>query len=519
MHNRCMAASASSSADARAAAEDTRLGRLSGWCFDHRRLVLVLWLVALVVFGAASSTVGTKFSDSFGGSGSESARAQTLLEKRFPAHSGATVDVVFHADHPLSDAASRTRIDDLTAQLSGLAGVATVAAPDPTQGLRGQTSADGRTAFARVTFVDGIGNLDGAEVAKVLDTARAADDASLQVEVGGRPVALVEQPNMGSSEVIGILAAIVILLVAFGSVIAMGLPIMTALFGLGIGVSILAFVSHVLDTPSFAPEMAVMIALGVGIDYALFIVTRHRETLHGGATPRHAAVTALATSGRAVLFAGTTVVISLLGMLLLGMSFIYGVAIGAIAAVVMVMLGSVTLLPAMLGFAGPAIDRFGIKRFLHRGEGDATQTLSYRWSRVVQHRPVALGGAALAVLVVLALPLFSMHQAFSDQGNDPTSQTTRRAYDLLAERIRAGLQRAAHRGGRPSCGRRQGDRYQAADRLPVRPGCRPGRAAPVQRRRRHRHAARRAQDVAAGRQDRSPGAPPARRRDPVGGRG
>ncbi|HET8929688.1 MAG TPA: MMPL family transporter, partial [Acidimicrobiales bacterium] len=427
-----MANAATNNGAKRGAAEDTRLGRLAGWCFDHRRMVLGLWLVALVVSGIASGAVGTQFSNSFGGGGSESARAQTLLQERFPSHSGATVNVVFHADTPLSAPANGAKIDSLTGELSKLPGVAAVAPPDPSQGLRGQTSADGHTAFATVTFDADIGNLENAQVAKVVDTARAADSADLQVEVGGQPVALVEQPEMGSSEIIGILAAIVILLVAFGSVIAMGLPIMTALFGLGIGVSLLAFVSHVLDTPSFAPQMAIMIALGVGIDYALFIVTRHREVLHGGATPRHAAVTALATSGRAVLFAGSTVVISLLGMFLLGMSFIYGVAIGAIAAVVMVMLGSITLLPAMLGFAGPSIDRFGIQRFLHRGEGDVTKTYSYRWSRFVQRRPIALGGAALLVLLVLAIPLFSMQQSFSDQGNDPTSLTTRRAYDLLA---------------------------------------------------------------------------------------
>jgi RND superfamily putative drug exporter len=413
-------------------AEESRLGRLAGWCFDHRRAVLGLWLVAIVAFSAVSGALGAKYSNQFGGDGSESARAQTLLQERFPSHSGATVDVVFHSSKPLTDAANRAHIEQLEPKLAKIPGVARVVSPDPAKGPAGQISRDARTAYTAVTFTDDIGHLDKEPVQAVVDAAAAANARDLQVEAGGQPVALVEQPEMGSSEVFGILAAIVILLVAFGSLIAMGLPIMTALFGLGIGMAILTFVSRFVTTPSFAPQMAVMIALGVGIDYALFIITRHRETLHGGATPRHAAVTALATSGRAVLFAGTTVVISLLGMLLLGMSFIYGVAFGAIAAVVMVMIAAVTLLPAMLGFAGPQIDRFGIQRFLHRGEGNIESTYSYRWSRFVQHRPWQLGGAALLVLIVLALPLFGMHQAFSDQGNDSTSMTTRRAYDLLA---------------------------------------------------------------------------------------
>lgn len=414
------------------AAEDTRLGRLAGWCHDHRRAVLGLWLVALVSFGAASGAVGTKFSNQFGGDGSESARAQTLLQQRFPTHAGASATVVFHSKAPVTDAATLRQVAALTAKLRALPDIATVAPPNPAAGAAGQISKDGHIAFTTVTFTKDISTIAKVTVQGVVDTANAANTKTFQVDVGGQPISLVSQPNMGSNEVLGILAAIIILLVAFGSVIAMGLPIMTAVFGLGIGVSLLAFVSHSLTTPSFAPEMAIMIALGVGIDYALFIVTRHRETLHGGATPRHAAVTALATSGRAVLFAGSTVVISLLGMLLLGMSFIYGVAIGAIAAVVMVMLAAVTLLPAMLGFAGHAIDRFGIQRFLHRGEGDKERTMSYRWSRLVQHHPWQMGGTALVVLIILAIPLFSMHQAFSDQGNDPTSLTTRRAYNLLS---------------------------------------------------------------------------------------
>ncbi len=410
-----------------------RLERLAVWCVDHRRRVLGIWVLAMVVAIGAGSAVGSQFTDQFSGGNSESAKAQDLLHDRFPARAGTSVDIVFHTRQPLTDPAVQARVAKIGKEVAAKPGVSGVVLPDPANpAAAARLSRDGHIGYATVQFSAEIGKIDKQQVRTVVDAARSFDRPGFQVELGGQAVGLVEPQDFGSSEGIGLLAAVIILLFAFGSLIAMGLPIMTAVFGLGVSVGLLDLISHILTVPTFAPQMAAMIGLGVGIDYALFIVTRHRETLHRGADPRASAVVALSTAGRAVVFAGCTVVISLLGMLLLGLPFIYGLAAGAIAAVVLVMLGALTLLPAMLGFSGTTIDRFGISRFLHRGEGDK-KTLSYRWSRLVQHHSWLFAGAALLILLVMAIPLFSMQQSFTDAGNNPTSLTTRRAYDLLSQ--------------------------------------------------------------------------------------
>jgi RND superfamily putative drug exporter len=193
------------------------------------------------------------------------------------------------------------------------------------------------------------------------------------------------------------------------------------------------FISRGVTVPTFGTELAAMIGIGVGIDYALFVVTRYRVGLQEGLAPEDAVIAALATSGRAVLFAGCTVVISLLGMFLLGLSFVVGMALGAIGAVILVMAGALTLLPAMLGFVGANIDRLHVPQLSRRGHQQGGHTFWWRWSRVVQRRPWISGGIALVLLIALSLPLFGMHLAFTDSGNDPSGSMTRQAYDLLAE--------------------------------------------------------------------------------------
>ena len=305
---------------------------------------------------------------------------------------------------------------------------------------------------------------------------------------------------------------------AFGSFIAMGLPIVTALFGIGAGVAVVGLISRVLIVPTFGTELAAMIGIGVGIDYALFIVTRYRQGLAEGRDPKGAAVRALDTSGRAVLFAGTTVVISLLGMLLMGQPFVYGLAFGAIAAVVFVMSAALTLLPAFLGFVGTDIDRFKIP-FLHVDADPMRNHHSawYRWSRVIQRRPWPAAIAALVVLLVLAIPMLSLQLLFTDAGNDPTAFTTRQAYDLLVRGLRAGEQRTAGRGRRPGPrepGRRRRDHRQARSRAQGGTGRGLRGPGPAQRvepgRGRHRHP----QDLAPEQRDRDAGPPPAQRRHP-----
>jgi RND superfamily putative drug exporter len=424
-------------------AERTRLGRLAAHCYDRRRPVLWLWIGALVgIVAIGAFVVKGSFEDKFGEGRGDSRTAQTLLDQRFPTRAGDTADIVFHTAQPVSSAAVRTEIDPLLARVSRLPRVTSVRSPFA-PGASSQIARDSHTAFAVVQFDARTASLPKTDLERVVDTARAADRPGFEVELGGQPINKAIGIKTGSGEFIGVLAAILILLLAFGSVIAMGLPIMTALFGIGLGIGVIDLISRTVVVPTFGTELAAMIGLGVGIDYALFIVTRYRQGLHDGREPRNATVVALATSGRAVLFAGCTVVISLLGMMLLGQSFVYGLAFSAIAAVVLVMAASLTLLPAMLGFAGHAIDRLHVPRLLHRGEqrGETRDedTLWYRWSRFVQRRPWVAGTAALAVLAVLVVPLFSMRLAFTDAGNDPTTYTTRRAYDLLAQSFGPGV--------------------------------------------------------------------------------
>jgi len=412
------------------APEGTALGRLASSCYTHRRRVLMAWVLVLLVTIAVSQTAGAHWQDKFGTGNSQSHQVQNLLTARFPARAGDTADVVFKTTEPVTNSPTRAAIAATLARLQGLPHVTGVRSPFQ---VPGQISGDGHTAYAVVQFDKTTVDLPKPSIQKVVDIGRAANRPGMQVELGGQPIDYVVFPKPGSSEGIGILAAIIILLIAFGSVIAMGLPILTALLGVGIAAGVVSLLSHRLVVPSFGPQLAAMIGIGVGIDYALFIVTRYREGLQSGRPPRQAVVVAMATSGRAVLFAGCAVVISLLGMLLLGQPFVFGLSFGAISAVVLVMASALTLLPAMLGFSGRAIDRLHVPRLVHH-RPDEVQRHSFwwKWSRVVQRRPWVAGGAALAVLVFLALPLFGMHMAFSDDGNAPASLTTRRAYDLLA---------------------------------------------------------------------------------------
>src|SRR5262245_27271147 len=340
------------------------LARLAGWSYDHRRRVLVVWVVVLVAVTALSQMVGSAYQDKFSGGNSESQRAQNLLKDRFPAHAGDPADIVFRTSpDPVTAPANQQAIESVLNSVKSLPHVSGIVSPfqQPQQ----ISQIDPRIAYGVVQFDRQTGDLSASQVQKVIDTAKAATPPGLQVEFGGQPISKAVFATPGSSEAIGIFAAIIILLVAFGSVIAMGLPIITALFGIGIGFAVISLLSHGVVVPTFGPQLAAMIGIGVGIDYALFIVTRYREGLAEGRDPRAAVTHSLDTSGRAVLFAGCTVVISLLGMLFLGASFVYGLAFGSIAAVLLVMAASLTLLPALLGYAGYAIDRWRLPWF-HR---------------------------------------------------------------------------------------------------------------------------------------------------------
>ena len=413
------------------AAEHSALGRLAGWCYDHRRRVLILWIAAIIAITVVAQSMGSRFQDSFGAGNSASQQVQNLLHARFPQTAGTSADVVMATTGSIESPDNRSTTGRLDASLSRLPHVTGVRSPfNPAEH---QISANRHIAFAVVQFDQDTSTIPNAAVKRVINVAESFDRPGYRIALGGGPIGNVVTAAPGPSEGAGILGAMLIMLIAFGSVVAMGLPIQTALFGIAVGFALEDLLSHVLNVPIFAPEMLAMIGLGVGIDYALFIVTRYRQGLFEGRDPRQAVATSLATSGRAVLFAGTTVVISLVGLFLLQLPFLQGLAVGTIAAVLLVMAGALTLLPSMLGFAGRAIDRMHLPKLLQTGATPAADSFWYRWSRAIQRHPWTSGILALMALVTLAVPLFSMRLAFSDASNDPTSLTTRQAFDLLAE--------------------------------------------------------------------------------------
>ena len=446
----------------------TALGRLAGVCYDRRRTVLVIWILAIIGMTVLAQMVGTHFENKFTAGNTPSQQATNILQERFPSKSGDTADVVFNTTAPITAPANKAAIDKVVANLEPLPYVQGVTSPFSAAGAHQIAQAGrGNIAFAEVQFTTDTADIPVPAVKNVITTAQSAAHNGFQVELGGSPISAAATAAPGPSEGIGITAAILIMLLAFGSVVAMGLPVITALAGLGIGVALLELLTHVLTVPNFSPEMAAMIGIGVGIDYALFIVTRYRQGIFEGRDPRNAVVTSLMTSGRSVLFAGSTVVISLFGLYLIGQAYMIGLATACIAAVLMVLIAALTLLPAMLGFAGNAIDKLHLPRLLQTGGPPPPNGFWYRWSRFVQRRAWVTGTLAVLVLLLLALPIFSMRLAFTDAGNDPTSLTTRQAYDLLAQGFGPGfngpLVIAADMGGsRPASDTQVVDHLQQA---------------------------------------------------------
>ncbi|HET7482921.1 MAG TPA: MMPL family transporter [Actinomycetota bacterium] len=408
------------------------LENVARWSFRHRRWMLLLWVVALVAFIGLQLVAGGKYSTDFSLPGAESQKALDVLKERFPEQAGDTADIVFKADAGVTDPAVQKRMEGLFAELADLRYVLRIDSPYSEAGQR-QIAPDGTIAFATVHFerIEG-DQVPVSVIKKLMAEADAAEGGGVVIEPGGPLVQFGEFENPGGGEGIAILAAMIILVIAFGSVIAMGLPILSALFGIGIGISMVLLFANFLSVPNFTPQLASMIGIGVGIDYALFIVTRYRQLLHQGMDPEPATLVALTTSGRAVVFAGITVVISLLGILLMGFAFVEGVAVGGAATVAVTMLASITLLPAMLGFVGHNIDKWRLPLFHSKEIGDET-SMMFRWSRVIQRRPVIMLLTTLVVIVTLSLPLFSINLGFPDAGTNDVDRSSRRAYDLLSE--------------------------------------------------------------------------------------
>jgi putative drug exporter of the RND superfamily len=408
------------------------LERIARFSYRRRWTMLLIWIVALVGFIGLQGTAGGSYSTDFSLPGAESQKAFDLLENRFPNVAGDTADIVFKADQGVTDPEVETAMKGLFAEIMEVDRVVAIDSPYSEQ-AQGQISRDGAIAFATVHFRviedEAVPPEIGTEITNL---AADVELDGLTIEPGGSVIQFSEFEEPGGAEGIGFLFAIVILLITFGSVLAMGLPIASALFGIGIGLSLIMLFANFLSVPDFTPQLASMIGIGVGIDYALFIVTRYRQQLHQGLDPEQATMVAITTSGKAVLFAGTIVVISLLGILLMGFAFVEGLAIGGAATVAVTMLASVTLVPALLGFVGRNIDRWRLPWF-RKDASRVEHGLAYRWSRVIQRRPWPAALAGLIVLVVMSIPLFSIRLGFADASSASTERSSRRAYDLLSE--------------------------------------------------------------------------------------
>jgi putative drug exporter of the RND superfamily len=453
---------------------------LARWCFRHRRLVALTWVVTIVLAGVGVGVAGSDFGGDPEAPESESRTGFEVLEERFGGlGAGNQGTIVFQAEQGVADPQVQAAVQELFAYAEDQDGITVTSpyAPEAFGQIAQEGDLAGQVAFARVEISEDVTFAESGELGAEL-AARAAEleeqVPGLQVEIGGEILAEFEPPE---SELIGLAFAIVVLIVSFGSVLAMGLPIAVAVAGVGLGLILTNLLSNVTTMPDFALQIGAMIGLGVGIDYALFIVTRFREYLHQGEPPEVAAMAAIDTAGRAVVFAGVTVVVSLLGLLLIGLEFIAGLGVAAATTVAVTMAASTTLLPALLGFAqlkvevtrwrglvaaglvavallgvglgipalliglslAPVVLVVGsfvpaLKRIVPRREQKPIRESGwYRWSHLIQRRPwpFAIGGTVL--LVLLALPVLGLRFGFSDEGNFPEDSTTRQAYDLLSE--------------------------------------------------------------------------------------
>jgi RND superfamily putative drug exporter len=418
--------------------QERRLGivaRAGGWAARHRRTVLLGWIVALVGAFAASGAVGTNYGNSFSLKGTDSQRAVDLLKRNFPAQSGDSDQIVFRAQAgSVTAAAVQARVTPVLNAIARLPHVSGVVSPYSTAGAQA-VSRDGQIAFATVNFDERANVVPKVAVERVISLAQSARSPQLEVQLGGQAIEQAEKVSLGTATAVGLIAAMIVLLITFGSLLAMGLPILTALLGLGTAIGLAGLASQVITTPDFATQLAAMIGLGVGIDYALFLITRFRQNFRSGMDLQSSISEAMDTAGRAVVFAGITVIIALLGQFALGVSFLYGLAVASALAVLMTMLAALTILPAILSRFGERIARPG-RRARNSGESPAAREargMWARWANFIQRHPWPGTVAGLAIMLTLCAPALAMRLGNSDAGNNPPSSTTRHAYDLLGK--------------------------------------------------------------------------------------
>lgn len=403
------------------------LARLARGSVRHRRSVVVGWILLLVAVAAMGRGAGGELRNDMSVPGTESQQAFDALRSRFPERAGDAMQVVVHSRDGVRNPEVEQAVEASLTRIGKLPDVKFVTSP---YGPMPSVSADGTTAIVNVQFAQRAKDVPRESVEAVQDAAAPIRATGAQVEFGGAPMETHTGP--GGSEVIGLAAAVAVLLLAFGSLLAMAVPLAVALFALGLGLSLVALLAAITSIGTVGPVVAAMIGLGVGIDYALLIVTRHREGLASGLAPADSVALAMSTAGRSVLVAGSTVIVAILSLYLIGIRFVASIGLAATITVATTLLASVTLLPALLGFAGPNLDRWRIRLFHHHGTEDA-ESWWHRWAIWVQHHRWSAFAASLLVLGVMAVPLFSMRMGTADAGSNPTSSTTRRAYDLVAE--------------------------------------------------------------------------------------
>ena len=418
------------------------MSALARWCVRHRLVVVAAWLVALAGSLALYLGVGAAYSENFQPPHTPSTQALQIEQRSFPAESGDTELVVVHTAHGTVRApGAAARITSLVGAIRHLPSVATVVNPLSPAGAAG-ISPDGHTALVSVNYNAPANQLNKSDGTRLIRTAKRYAAPGIVTAVSGQLAENAQSQKTSDSTALGAILALVVLGLAFGAVFSALLPIITAMVAIGVGYSMTAMVSHVMTTASFAPILGLLIGLGVGVDYSLFIVTRHRNALRAGRGVEESAVNAVNTAGRAVFFAGLTVCIALLGQFALGVSFLYGVAIAASVTVALTMAASLTLLPALLGlFKFRVLSRRERRRLADGGpqSEDLTAGFWWRWSRSIERRPALRAAASLVLVLIVAAPVLALDLGLADAGSDPPGTTTRVAYDLIAKGFGPGV--------------------------------------------------------------------------------
>jgi putative drug exporter of the RND superfamily len=410
------------------------LAGLARFCYRRRRLVLLTWIVGVIAVAFAGFGYGAASDNDFSGGDSGSARAQALIEKHFPERQGDTLTLAIKAEKGIDDPAARRKIEKVLADLDASPVTGPMISPYQDADL---VTADRRIARTTIPLTETMPTK--AEVEPLVDAVREASGDGVTLGLGGKMAEKVETPPQGPAESVGVLTAAVILFVAFGSLVAMGLPIVTALMAILGGIALTKLVGYVVPSPDFTVLVAAMVGLGVGIDYALFIVTRYKESLQDGDEPETATVRAITTAGRSVLFAGTTVVIALLGLVAMGQRLMTGVAVGASVTVLVTMIAAVTLVPAFLGLAGRRITSLRLPPRRSRRSGPVgvpsreRRTPAERWAGVVQRRPLVAAVLAGTGVLVLAAPALSMRLSLPDASVQPHDRSSYTSYEILSE--------------------------------------------------------------------------------------